>query len=81
MNDNQSMMQDHIPSAILFDGLCHAFSVVLSGCDNQVSGVSLAKMLMRLSSCAYVMCKAGDGESKKVYVKSHMINHPLLLGE
>lgn len=63
-----------VPSGIQFDGLCRVFFAILSGCDTQVSGVSLAKMMMTLSTCFY-SCEGPDG--KKVYVKNSLMKHPL----
>ena len=70
---------DEIPTMIQFIGLCRLFSALLGGCETSGSGASLAKMLMKLSQRFY-LCESvsnDEGEPKKTFVKTHLVNHPL----
>ncbi|VEU43393.1 unnamed protein product [Pseudo-nitzschia multistriata] len=72
-----------IPSRAQFDGLCRVFAAVLSGCSTKTDGgLSSAILLMSLSEHFYAREKDStaareDTSSKKVFVKSSLVGHPL----
>ena len=44
-----------IPCKIQFDGLCHVFRAILSGCDREAGGVSNSKMCTMLAQTFYMV--------------------------
>jgi hypothetical protein len=77
-----------ILTSIQFDGLCRVFASLLSGCDSEGSGVSIAKMCMMLSQTFYFdesngqntaeeTDYANDSRKNRVYVKSCLVDHQL----
>mmetsp|Transcript_2096 Transcript_2096/g.3081 ORF Transcript_2096/g.3081 Transcript_2096/m.3081 type:complete len:900 (+) Transcript_2096:61-2760(+) len=53
-----------------FNGLCRVFQSILSGCDNESSGVANAKMCMMLSQTFYINDPNADEYENNVSVES-----------
>jgi len=73
-----------------FDGLCRVFVALLSACDTSAAGdVASAKLCMMLSQTFFVEggeeqndeVGESDDRTNRIYVKSRLVNHPLLFNE
>jgi hypothetical protein len=78
-----------IKTSAQFGSLCGLFRAILSGCDCEPGGVSNAKMCMMLAQTFYMndleatssgnelLSPTRDARSKRIFVRSSLVGHPL----